>query len=74
MRDEDNRGKFSVYVGVGDTKKEIEVDTLLPFVQSRQGQMIPAFCQIDNQDIWPLILEKAILKAHRAGIFFGNYH
>lgn len=70
---EDNRGRFLVYVGNGpDSKKDFEVDTRLPFVTDQSGNLIPAFCQIGNEDIWPLIFEKAVLKAMGTSVFFST--
>ena len=73
IRNEDNRGKYSMYVGVGDEKQEIEIDTNIPVLVGMDGKPSPGFCTITNNDIWPILFEKAVLKAYgTASILMGN--
>lgn len=72
--DDNRRGQFSVYVtkedrGVQkaeDKKAEIEIDTVIPVIKVGENQYQPAFCQISGNDIWPLLFEKAVIKAFRS--------
>lgn len=72
--DDNRRGQFSVYVTkedrdtlkAEDKKTEIEIDTMIPVIKIGENQYKPAFCQIVGKDIWPLLFEKAVMKAFRS--------
>lgn len=72
--DDNRRGQFSVYVTredraaqrAEDKKTEIEIDTVIPVIKIGENQYQPAFCQIVGNDIWPLLFEKAVMKAFRS--------
>lgn len=70
MKDEEKRRRYSLYIGTAEKKVEIEIDTSLPFFQLPNGSLEPAFCQINNGDIWPLLFEKACVKALGMNILF----
>jgi hypothetical protein len=61
LKSDEKRGKYTVYLNKRGVKVEVEIDTMLPFIRAYEG-LIPAFTQIDGDDIWPLLVEKAISK------------
>lgn len=61
LKNDEKRGKYTVYLNRRGVKVEVEVDTQLPFLKAYEG-LIPAFTQVEGDDIWPLLVEKAISK------------
>ena len=81
--DDNRRGQFSVYVTkeergalrAEDKKMEIEIDTVIPVIKIGENQYKPAFCQIQGNDIWPLLFEKAVMKAFRSlSLMMSSWH
>lgn len=73
VKDEERRGKYSLYLNNGGpTPKEVEIDTRIPIIKQLAGKPLQAFTSVNSADLWPLFIEKAIIKEFGTGISFGE--
>lgn len=68
IRDEERSGRYSMYVWKDNSRVEVEIDTVIPTINGQH-----AFCQVTSSDIWPILFEKAVVKAYGSlAILFGR--